>query len=851
MAINVTNIKIKLETGSSDIYLATWEFNATQQTATSSTFKAGDLVSIASGATYYNGVSVPSWVISQKWKIVEVSGDRAVLGQNEAGTNNINSPINVSFLSSDSSSSGTVIESGTLDHYTVKWQYYTGDNVWLDGDSSDTDGDTKYSTYNAPSNAIQIRVTVTPVSTTHTVNDEEVSYWTGTAATKTYSLDSDPPDTPPVPTVTIENYTLTATVDNISDSKTEEIQFEVYRVNKKINYGSAKVITRRAVYTCTITPESDYRVRCRALNIVGSARKWSEWSDFSSSESTIPPAVESIETIKTLSETSVYLSWTKVKNVTGYEIQYATEKRYFDSSDAVQSLTVEANVGHAEVTGLTSGTRYYFRMRAVNDKGGSAWTDFVHISVGKKPSAPTTWSSTSTVTSGNILYLYWVHNSEDNSSQTKAELELTINGVTQTLTIQNTTDKDEADKTSSYTIDTSQYTEGTTILWRVRTAGITTVFGEWSVQRRVDVYAPPTLEIDVTDSSNNSISVLTSLPLCITGEAYPKTQKPIGYYIEITAEESYETVDNTGQTVRVSKGDSVYSGNFDITTNLSVELSAGDISLSNGISYKITCTVSMNSGLTAESSYEIEVEWSSSFYTPNAEIALDKDTYSVFIHPYCIDSGESNLEPIGDVLLSVYRKEFDGSFTEIASDLQNSMNVFVTDPHPALDYARYRIVAKSKTTGIITYHDIPAYPVRGKEVIIQWDEEWSSFATSEEGTLSEQPWNGSMLKLPYNVDVSDNFSPDVSLVEYVGRSHPVSYYGTQKGYTSTWNMDIVKRDKETLYALRRLASYMGDVYVREPSGSGYWANVAVSFQQTHCELVIPVTLTITRVEGGV
>jgi hypothetical protein len=223
----------------------------------------------------------------------------------------------------------------------------------------------------------------------------------------------------------------------------------------------------------------------------------------------------------------------------------------------------------------------------------------------------------------------------------------------------------------------------------------------------------------------------------------------------------------------------------------------------------------------------------------------------VFIHPYCIDSGESNLEPIGDVLLSVYRKEFDGSFTEIASDLQNSMNVFVTDPHPALDYARYRIVAKSKTTGIITYHDIPAYPVRGKEVIIQWDEEWSSFATSEEGTLSEQPWNGSMLKLPYNVDVSDNFSPDVSLVEYVGRSHPVSYYGTQKGYTSTWNMDIVKRDKETLYALRRLASYMGDVYVREPSGSGYWANVAVSFQQTHCELVIPVTLTITRVEGGV
>lgn len=44
---------------------------------------------------------------------------------------------------------------------------------------------------------------------------------------------------------------------------------------------------------------------------------------------------------------------------------------------------------------------------------------------------------------------------------------------------------------------------------------------------------------------------------------------------------------------------------------------------------------------------------------------------------------------------------------------------------------------------------------------------------------------------------------------------------------------------------------MGDVYVREPSGSGYWANISVSFTQTHCELTIPVTLNITRVEGGV
>ena len=106
------------------------------------------------------------------------------------------------------------------------------------------------------------------------------------------------------------------------------------------------------------------------------------------------------------------------------------------------------------------------------------------------------------------------------------------------------------------------------------------------------------------------------------------------------------------------------------------------------------------------------------------------------------------------------------------------------------------------------------------------------------------------MKLPYNVDVSDSYSPDVELVEYIGRKHPVSYYGTQRGTSQTFNAEIDKKDEETLYALRRLAIWMGDVYVREPSGSGYWANITVSFSQTHREVTIPVTLNVTRVEGG-
>ena len=64
------------------------------QTPSTSSFKTGDLVSIKSGARYYNGGGIPNWVAAEKWYISSISGDRAVLGLNEIKNRNIQSPIN-------------------------------------------------------------------------------------------------------------------------------------------------------------------------------------------------------------------------------------------------------------------------------------------------------------------------------------------------------------------------------------------------------------------------------------------------------------------------------------------------------------------------------------------------------------------------------------------------------------------------------------------------------------------------------------------------------------------------------------------------------------------------------------
>lgn len=67
-------------------------------TNTSTSFKTGDLVKIASNAVYYTGGGIPEWVKRENWYISSISNDRAVLGQNEAKNRNIQSPISTKYL---------------------------------------------------------------------------------------------------------------------------------------------------------------------------------------------------------------------------------------------------------------------------------------------------------------------------------------------------------------------------------------------------------------------------------------------------------------------------------------------------------------------------------------------------------------------------------------------------------------------------------------------------------------------------------------------------------------------------------------------------------------------------------
>lgn len=423
---------------------------------------------------------------------------------------------------------------------------------------------------------------------------------------------------------------------------------------------------------------------------------------------------------------------------------------------------------------------------------------------------------------------------------------------------------------SYYMIPGNTYSNGTVLTWRVRTKGVLDDFGDWSVTRQVNIYVPPVIRYTVSSGENwltddfvyndanvydtlegveDNEGVISSFPLIMNVMSGPTSQTPVVYTLSILANESYDDTDETGKYIHVRAGQEVYKRY--IYTNKSEFMTlirASDVNLDNTYTYDFVVSVNMDSGLNAESrstylvdlAEEEELEF-------DAPMFLDEDNAVLYIEPVVLEpSGvlPSNIE------ISIFRQEFDGGFTPICRNIPNTNGITITDPHPTLDWGRYRMLATDTRTGRTLFEDLPPESIHIPSIIIQWDETWVNYDVVTPGVPVESAWRGSILRLPYNVDETDSNELDVEMVNYIGRKHPVSYYGTHVGQTTSWKTEIPKSDKNTIFALRRLAAWPGDAYVRSPSGVGYWAHVDVSYDITHLAMTVPVTLNITRVEGG-
>lgn len=737
-------------------------------------------------------------------------------------------------------------------------------------------------TFDESSDRFKCRVRVKPVDD----EGKDIAGWKDVE----YDFRENPPPPPEISNSEIDNDdNLFVEFENVAENVgIESIEIAVYQDNN-VKYDTFIVQvnqeTRYASHISKVDPGHYYKVKARSIRYTlpdGTRREdgirgtWTDYSDNLQSSPT-PPNEILVLSAKEIVEQGVVsygvkVEWDAVPVAKTYTVQWTTNPEYFDVNPGeVESQDTEEGQGpKILLTGITSGHTYYFRVGSNNDKGRSlTWTPIKSLSFGSKPAPPTTWSNTNSNILGENLNLYWTHNATDGSLETRARLHMELIKSTGESfqfdeVIQNERPETDQSRISVFTFNTgdpeySTYLDGNSkIKWKVETTGIAEQYSDWSVEREINVYERPTLQMDIKNKYDEPITDIYEFPFSIDLKARPDTQTPISYYIEIISNNSYETVDSVGVVKSVNVGDIIYTRTVDPlnpTWDIRAYITPGDIDLQSGFSYTVKAIVSMNSGLTAETSQDFSTEFTSSTYDVFADVLVDKETLQASIKPYANEWYYENDEPRSKIAenckLSVYRREYDGAFTEIGTDITNGENIHVTDPHPALDYARYRVVVRSEDNGTISYRDIEPVKVGEPSVVIQWAEQWSKFEVETDEAPLEPSWKGSMIKIPYNVDVSEKTNPDVTLIDYVGRKHPVSYYGTKLGETANWSVAIPSSDKETIYNLRRLSKWTNDVYVREPSGVGYWANINVSFSLKHNEVITPVSFDIKRVEGGI
>lgn len=736
------------------------------------------------------------------------------------------------------------------DGYRVVWQYDTGNGVWFNGSDSTTKS--TQSTYSVPSNALHARVGVAP-------NPGSKAKWKGaltyTKYAKAFTSESTTPSAPGTPELTIKGKDITVKVENYSDTNFNgKLAIQIIKDDSTLVYNNKNVSYSNGVATVVYKQGviGGYRYKARAM-AYGKKKEESPWSNYTNNVYTATDKPTITEIVSTGSY-AVDVRWKAQRGADTYTIQYTNEtvdgKPVFDTGSSAVQEQSGIIATHFPATSLSieeDKNVWYFRLKAVNDGGDSAWSDIKSTAIGTKPDIPTIWSYVTIGKIGEDIVLNWVHNSEDGSKQSGAKVGIKINEGDETVIDTFTTE-------TSYPYNTGSLSDGDKINWRVctrGTQGIPEEWGDWSEYREIVVYQPPEIVFTIGVFDEEEIySVVNQFPIHISGTATPASQTPVSYVVSITANEQYDISEENGVEVHVNKDDEIYSKYIDTSSlELDLTLNPGDIFLSRDVTYTATVTVAMTNGLTAESSQIFLAKWEIPSWNPDAEITVDKNTLVAYIRPFCSDEWE--FEYRKGFTLAVYRIDFDGNLTLIDSGIRAEDNDTTCDIHPSLDYARYRIVATDNRTGVVYYDDPEPIPVNSPCAVIQWEGETRTFfADPLEIDYVANDWSGTILRLPYNINVSDDISPDVALIEYAGRKNPVSYYGTQQGFTSRWDMEIPKDDTDAIAKVRALAIYPGDVYVREPAGTGYWANVKVSYNVQYSKATIPVSLSIARVEGG-
>lgn len=213
-----------------------------------------------------------------------------------------------------------------------------------------------------------------------------------------------------------------------ADKSTNETGFKIERSTDGANF---TLVTNTLANVVTfsdagLTGATKYYYRVRAYND-GGASAYTTVVSATTAPPPAPPAAPTTLAITVVSNSSLKLSWVdKATNEKGFKVERSADGMAF-----TQITLLGANVLNFTDTALTSSTKYYYRVRAYNDGGASAYTSVVSATTPAPPAppaAPTTLAVS--VVSTSSLKLTWADKS---TNETGFKIERSSDGVTFTL----------------------------------------------------------------------------------------------------------------------------------------------------------------------------------------------------------------------------------------------------------------------------------------------------------------------------------------------------------------------------------------------------------------------------------
>ncbi len=188
------------------------------------------------------------------------------------------------------------------------------------------------------------------------------------------------PDGPPVApsNLSATNVTQTSLTLNWQDNSNNELGFTVEMASDIGFTNILQTVTTSANAVSQgfsgLIPSTTYYFRVNAFNGVGTSA-WSAPLVAATSPATIPLPPTNLTT-SNVTQTSITLNWVdNSNNESGFTVQIATNNGFTQN---LQTFTTGPNATSYVFTGLTPGTKYYFRVASFNAAGQSLWAPAIN-----------------------------------------------------------------------------------------------------------------------------------------------------------------------------------------------------------------------------------------------------------------------------------------------------------------------------------------------------------------------------------------------------------------------------------------------------------------------------------------